>query len=740
MGLRHVVRLPKCLLIFVALHFLLLTTVPRSAAAETAERTVTLGGPGASSIALTGEWSFVPGAFVETVEHGGESVPTQVAESWDSLTFHDGRKGSDIRFGTYALRLHFGAEAASGTALAIAFPYQMHAARIVVRSGPDRWSAESGIPGKNLAEEVPLHRPIRVDFPARAVVDVFVHISSHVETRRGGMRRAPHLGLQQVVEHERRDGEWRDIFLIGALALVALYHGALAALRPRERAPIWFALLAAVMALRTAIFANLFELANPPMISWLVSQQLVYATISLPVIFTVRYLDALFTHLIPRAARHASDVTGSVLVVLAFVASERAYIALSNAGQLYAFAAIMGLAVALVRGLFRGADRLLLGALVGFLTLALAALRDLFMMRQTVREHTFLAPYGLLGFIVIQALVVATQNERARRHTEDLLASISNFVPKGFLELLGRADLSTVRLGDAVERDLTVLFADVRGFTTISERLGPKEIFGLLNEWFGRIGPHVPANHGFIDKYIGDAIMALFPRSADDAVRAAVAMQREVATMHVVLPAAKKSAFDSVAGTASVGAKRLRIGIGIHKGGTMLGTVGEKGRFEATVISDAVNLASRIEGVTATLGVRVLISGDVADHLSPEFTQNLRPLGAFLVKGRRTPIDLFEVLDAEDETLRAQKIERFQRFYDARQALLAGDAELSERLFGVLVQEVPHDGPAHFFLRVAQGEGALIQRRVVVLLEKGAASSMPSMASLASISGTRPAR
>jgi adenylate cyclase len=675
-------------------------------------------------VELAGEWEFVPGAFVERVDHGLPSVRTRVPASWDDLVLPDGRRGLDVRAGTYLARLRTGAvAAASQTPIALAFPYQIHAARLVVRSGSGRWEALSGTPALRAEDEAPLHRPVRLDFAAQGdgTVDVFVHVSSHVERRRGGLRRALTFGPQSALEYARRMLEWREIFLVGTLGLAALYHAALALLRPRERAPLWFALLAAVMALRTLVFTNFLELTNPPSIGWLLSQQIVYATIALPVFFTLRYLDALFPTVLPSRVLRTSDFLGLALTLVPCLGVTSLFTFASNASQLYALVAIVVGIGSLVRHAFRTRDALAMGALFGFGTLALSAVRDIVAVR-IGHTSVYYAPYGLLGFMVIQALVVAGQNERARRHTEDLLRSISNFVPKGFLELLGRRDLSEVNLGDAVERDLTVLFADVRGFTSISERLGPNEIFGLLNEWFGRIGPHVPANGGFIDKYIGDAIMALFPRSPSDAVRAAIAMQQEASEV-LVAPTQSRLRSASSSTVEALTVRPLAIGIGVHRGSTMLGTIGERERFEATVISDAVNLAARLEQATVTLGVRVLVSGEVVADLEADLRGNLRALGSFQVVGRRRPIELFEVVEADPEPLRSQKLAARDRFEAARSALLAGRAYEAKAAFDALAAETPKDGAVAFFQRALMGDGATVTGGVIVLHEKSAASS-----------------
>jgi GAF domain-containing protein len=175
-------------------------------------------------------------------------------------------------------------------------------------------------------------------------------------------------------------------------------------------------------------------------------------------------------------------------------------------------------------------------------------------------------------------LAISLENARLYGEMARINRSYGRFIPHEFLSFLGRDSILDVQLGDQVLKRMTVLFADIREFTAISERLTPKESFDFLNGYLRRVGPIVRLHNGFIDKYIGDAVMALFPGTGADAVRAALAIQREVAAYN-----RERGAMD---------AEPLRIGIGIHTGDLMLGTVGEEERMESTVISDAVNLAT----------------------------------------------------------------------------------------------------------------------------------------------------
>ncbi len=288
---------------------------------------------------------------------------------------------------------------------------------------------------------------------------------------------------------------------------------------------------------------------------------------------------------------------------------------------------------------------------------------------------------------------LAHANDELERRVEERTAAlastnaaISRFVPMEFLQALGHDDVTGAKLGDASVRSLTVLFADLRDFTASCEGMTPEETFAFLNACLSRLGPHVRAEGGFVDKYIGDAIMALFPRDPSDAVRAAIAMQRELRTL----------------GDGAQLRGTIAVGVGIHHGRVMMGTIGEAERFEATVISDAVNLTARLESLTKQLGCSVLISGAAASALDAGLLADIRRVGTFVVKGKTRAVAVHEVFAADDDALRGAK----RRSRAAFEAMLsAHEAGCLDEAFS-LAQEVydacPTDGPAAWwFARLA---------------------------------------
>ncbi|KYF56159.1 hypothetical protein BE08_28465 [Sorangium cellulosum] len=293
---------------------------------------------------------------------------------------------------------------------------------------------------------------------------------------------------------------------------------------------------------------------------------------------------------------------------------------------------------------------------------------------------------------------VAERTAELARLNEELRATnraYSRFVPTELLGLLGRDRAVDVALGDQAQFDMTVLFSDMRGFTALTESMTPGEAFAFTNAYLGRLSPIVRRHGGFIDKYIGDAIMALFPGDAGDALRAAVEMQRAVRQLSEE--------------RRSVGLPSISMGIGIHTGSLMLGTIGEAERMEVTAISDTVNQASRLEGLAAHYGVAIVASEQTMDALAARDSLGHRSLDRVRLKGKREPVSVFEVFDGDPPETRERKRETRERF---EQAL----SDYRARRFAEA-----NVGIAHVLLQDPADKAALVyQQRIARLLAHGA--------------------
>jgi adenylate cyclase len=317
----------------------------------------------------------------------------------------------------------------------------------------------------------------------------------------------------------------------------------------------------------------------------------------------------------------------------------------------------------LAYALIRNKNRYVLPILAAFVVIIGTAAHDVIYLNKAVLPYAWLSAYGYLAMVIaIFASLAREQGDllhKSRQQTADLLVdqrriellnreltlqkdSFFRFVPTQFLELLGRSSAVDIRLGDSSLRFLSILFSDIRRFATLSERMLPGENFEFLNSYLLRMEGAIQRNSGFVDKYIGDAIMALFAArnereatekslAADAALVAALEMRRELEDFNAFL---KGRDFPDV-----------EIGIGVNTGEVMMGTVGSENRLDTTVIGDAVNLSSRLESLTKFYKTTTLVSEQTVHALVERDKFEFRLVDNLSVPGRTKPLMVYELLD-----------------------------------------------------------------------------------------------
>jgi CheY-like chemotaxis protein len=228
--------------------------------------------------------------------------------------------------------------------------------------------------------------------------------------------------------------------------------------------------------------------------------------------------------------------------------------------------------------------------------------------------------------------------ERVRERTAEL-ASLNHvyerFVPSEFIDLLKKKSILEIHLGDHVSQKMTVMFADIRGWTTLIEKMNPKEAFSFINAYLRRVSPVIQKFNGFIDQYYGDGVMALFPGAPDDAVRAAVGMQEAVAAYN---KERQRDGFESIG-----------IGVGLHLCDLMLGIIGSQDRMQGAVVADAVNLAARIEGLNKIYGSYISLSEVTFLAMKEPDRYRHRFIDKVRVKGREDAVTVYEVFEGDPE-------------------------------------------------------------------------------------------
>lgn len=238
-------------------------------------------------------------------------------------------------------------------------------------------------------------------------------------------------------------------------------------------------------------------------------------------------------------------------------------------------------------------------------------------------------------------MAVSIENARLYESVSELNRAYRRFVPHEFLRTLGRESILDVRLGDQIRGEMTVLFSDIRSYTTLSEGMTPEENFNFINAYLKRVGPAIKRNGGFINQYYGDGIMAIFPSRPEDAVRAALDALKKLAAYNVERE--------------RKGRKAIELGVGLHTGKLMLGVIGDEERHDTGVISDAVNTAARVAGLTKIYGASVVVSEDCLLGIPDVKGYGHRFLGRVQVKGRAKALAVYEFYDGEPAEIVALK-------------------------------------------------------------------------------------
>jgi adenylate cyclase len=258
------------------------------------------------------------------------------------------------------------------------------------------------------------------------------------------------------------------------------------------------------------------------------------------------------------------------------------------------------------------------------------------------------------------------------------------FVPREFISLLNKKSIHEIRLGDQIKQQMTVMFADVRDWTTLSESMSPQDNFNFINGYLRRVNPVIKEHNGFIDQYYGDGVMALFVNGPDDAVMAAIAMHRVVEEYN-----AEREKF---------GLLPMGIGVGLHLGDLMLGIIGSEDRMQGAVVADAVNLASRLEGLTRIYGSSVTLSELTFSHLNDPHKYMHRFVDKLCVKGKNQPVSVYEIFDADPQPVALLKEQTKADFEEGLRLYYDRKFSESSVRFNQVLAKNPADKAARIYL------------------------------------------
>ena len=260
----------------------------------------------------------------------------------------------------------------------------------------------------------------------------------------------------------------------------------------------------------------------------------------------------------------------------------------------------------------------------------------------------------------------------------------NKFVPYEFLKAIGRSSISDLQLGDYVQENVTVMFADIRDYTSLSEKMTPEQNFRFVNAFLRRLAPYIRQNKGFVNQFLGDGFMAIFPSTENYALKAAIEIQHKLLEYNLERVTRHR--------------QPIRLGIGLHAGPLIMGIIGDGDRMDPATISDTVNTASRMEGLTKHYGVNIIVSEAFRNRLESRMDIHFRYLGKVKVKGKNKATGIYECFEGDTPESQSHKLMSMNAFEKGIHCYQKGDFEAASIFFLEVLKENNSDKTAlHFF-------------------------------------------
>ncbi|GAB1432446.1 adenylate/guanylate cyclase domain-containing protein [Spirochaetota bacterium] len=550
--------------------------------------------------------------------------------------------------------------------------------------------ASHGIAGRSKAEETPswVSTVSALKPDQEGKLDIIVHVSNFTD-RNGGSYNSIFLGdYDSVLAAHNKSIGW-ELFKLGALAAMGLYYLSLFMFRKKEQAAFWFGMLCLNLAFRELCYNEYFILVLFPGLPFKLLFVLGYLTFTLSMFYFSGFLHRSFPLEFPLWMVYVTGAVSflySLVVIFATVGFSSRMLFIY---QIFAFLLGLTSALSITLAIFRKRSGARLFAL-GYFFLFAASLYDILLSIGIIRGIPS-SQLGLLSMIFFLSLIMTrrfaaafTVSETVSSNLVKVNKALERFVPRQILGFLNRKSIEEVELGDSSAETMAIMFVDIRSFTRMAEGMSPEEAFTFINEYLARIGPSVRANGGFVDKYLGDGFMALFPEGAEAALKCAIDIQARMKKYNIER---KEN-----------GLAPFSVGIALHSGQLMLGTIGEAQRMDSTVVSDTVNVASRLEGVAKEYGLSIAASEKVLAKLEDPTAYRMRFIGKVRVKGKTEPSSVFEIYEGDDEEVRAKKDlarSSFERGVDAYYERKYG---IAKSYFSQVLEVLPTDEASYKYI------------------------------------------
>lgn len=638
-------------------------------------------------IELDGEWEFYWEKLysleeIHSIIFNKEYI--HLPHSWNNKIINGETIGSD-GYATFRLKILL---PPNSPALAIRSKQQATAFHIYVNGVS---TLGSGVVGKNEKESIPHTVPAIGYVPDLKMEDmeIVMHISNF-HHRKGGVWHSLYLGNYYQISGLEKSARETDSFLAGLLLFIFIYHLGFYQLRKNDKSTILFSFFFLLLFLRIITSGEKLITNYVLFQSYDVYLRFEYLILFWAPALAIHVLHSLFPKEIHRLLFLCYYGIGLLASFSLFLKTKHiTYMFLIL--QPFILVALILIPYYLFLAVLNKREYAL-SIFVSTIAIMLTNIHDLFAANEIITTNLFLVPYGIAIMAVTQSYALLLKFSSAFKRIEQLSGDLkrtnfayARFVPNELILYLKKESILEVELGNQIQKEMTILFSDIRDFTTLSETMSPEENFNFLNAYLKRMNPCVQFHNGFIDKYIGDGLMALYPVSPDDAIESAIEMQKAI--RHYNDHRKVKNY------------KPIEVGIGIHTGTIMLGTIGTEDRMEGTVISDAVNLTSRIEGLTKIYGASILMSIETLFSLTDADKYLYRILDRVKVKGKSVNLTVVEILDGHSEEVFGLFKATKTQFEMGVSLYLTKDFHDAISCFKEISDINPHDNAALLYLK-----------------------------------------
>lgn len=552
---------------------------------------------------LEGMWDWYPQVFKDGLSSidkpQSAKVPGEIKPNPNSSKGHG--------YGTYRLVIKLDEAHLRAGPMGLYLPYQNSSARI---SWNGKVVLEAGKLGTNAAEAVPEWKVRLLDLDNLALENELLIETSNFQDNYMGQLDVAWFGDLQGLHDQERSRLALQVILFAALFSLGIYHIGSWAYRRKDIIQLFFALTSILFAFRIFFYTDLFILQLIPTLDFETLQKGGFLTFTLASMLFGLYIAGLFPQVIfgkPWVHRGfvvlASLGTG-IYSIMILLMDFKDYIPWLPLVLIYVVVLCLGIILILARALYLRQD----GAgliLIGFASFFAMILND-FLTSSHIISTPFLASLGMVIYLFFQSLVSVKRYALAHQRTEDsnqtlaaINQSLERFIPGEMIKILGTTDLSAIEPGTSVKISSTVLVCHIRDLPLVLGQQEPGESFALLNDCLHTFGSIIRQNNGFIERYHGEGVTALFTHGPSDAFKAAREMELACQSLNKLRLAERKTS--------------LKISMGINHGSVMVGTVGDTLRLDSLVCSETMDNAHILQKLTQKYGLSILV-GDDADH------------------------------------------------------------------------------------------------------------------------------